>query len=134
MENIGEEAIRALSGNPDEIRKNLKEIIRDQAAGDARISMTYLDVMTDDLLGDMDNPDDPWHMEAEGGAPPWWADAKTPPPEPPRVVQGYRDRLDDLKEIFDSWETPNQAALAMIDYLMAVLDDHDRRYKDRGRS
>ena len=127
MENIGERVIPALSGDPNEIRKNLREIIRDQSAGDAHIALTYLETITDDLLGDFENPDDPWHWE--GKVPPFWEDAKTPPPEPDRVVKGYRDRLNDLKKIFDSWETPNQAALAMIDHLMAVLKDHNRRYR-----
>ena len=55
-----------------------------------------------------------------------------PPPEPPRIVQGYRERLEDLEELLKSWETPSEEALGMIQLLRAELDDHDRRYAAGG--
>ena len=82
--------------------------------------------MENDLLGDPNNPDDPWDMGDEG-PPAWWVDG-LPPPEPPRVVQSYRDRLEDLETLYKTWETPPKEALGMIQLLRAALDDHDRRY------
>ena len=95
-------------------------------SGDAKQQLGILRAIENDLLGDPDNPDDPWDLGDEG-PPPWWVDG-LPPPEPPRVVQGYRDRLEDLEELLESWETPPEEALGMIQLLRTALDDHDRRY------
>ena len=111
-----------------DVRRQWQEYLR-TISGDAKQQLGMLRAMEVDLLGDPNNPDDPWDMGDEG-PPAWWVDG-LPPPEPPRVVQGYRDRLEDLETLLDSWETPPKEALGMIQLLRAALDDHDRRYAEK---
>ena len=111
-----------------DVRRRWQEYLRTMS-GDAKQQLGMLRAMEVDLLGDPNNPDDPWGMWEDGGdgPPAFWVDG-LPPPEPPRVVQGYRDRLEDLETLLNSWETPPKEALGMIQLLRAALDDHDRRH------